>query len=130
MNIAEFINIYFHLLQGNLNLPMYLVEGINHCKIDFKDSFNNSYNGIVVEVSLSRPLLGNIITQFLPTTLFLIIRYQTLELVITNTCIAAFSQIIVLFNEEFFDMVIQVNLQTLLVLTTLYKFYYMQRIRI
>ena len=105
-----------------MNLPMYLVKGINHCKIDFKDSFNNSYNGIVVEVSLSRPLLGNIITQFLPTTLFLIIRYQTLELVITNTCIAAFSQIIVLFNEEFFDMVIQVNLQTLLVLTTLYKF--------
>ena len=82
--MAEFINVYFHLSQGNMNLPMYLVEGINHCKIDFKDSFNNSYNGIVVEVSLSRPLLGNIIPQFLPTTLFLIIRCPSLELVITN----------------------------------------------
>ena len=60
--------------QGSMNLPMYSVEGIKYCKKDIEDSFNNSYKGIIVEVSLSRPIMGNIITQFLPTSLFLIIR--------------------------------------------------------
>ena len=66
-----------------------------------------SYNvsnkpGVIVEVHLSRPLFGSILTIFLPTGVLVIL-----------------SQIVGVFHRDNLDMVIGVNLTLLLVLATL-----------
>ena len=71
-----------------------------------------------MEIFLERPIVGTILTQFLPTTLFLVIR-DSISFLEVNFIEAFFSQAIVFSTEDFFDMVIQVNLTVLLVLTTL-----------
>ena len=71
-----------------------------------------------MEIFLERPIVGTILTQFLPTTLFLVIR-DSISFLKVNFIEFFFSQAIVFSTEDFFDMVIQVNLTVLLVLTTL-----------
>ena len=71
-----------------------------------------------MEIFLERPIVGTILTQFLPTTLFLVIR-DSISFLKVNFIEVFFSQAIVFSTEDFFDMVIQVNLTVLLVLTTL-----------
>ena len=58
--------------------------------------------GMIVEVIFGRPLFGTILTVFLPTGIFLML-----------------SQIVRVFGKDYLDMVIEVNLTILLVLTTL-----------
>ena len=57
---------------------------------------------IVVEVTLGRPIINNLLTVFVPTLLLVIISFSAR-----------------VFAEEYIDMVIQVNLTILLVLATM-----------
>ena len=57
---------------------------------------------IVVEVTLGRPLVNNVLTVFVPTMLLVLISFAAR-----------------LFSEDYIDMVIQVNLTILLVLATM-----------
>ena len=57
---------------------------------------------IVAEATLTRPIISNILTVFIPTTTLLAISFITR-----------------FFVEDYIDMVIQVNLTILLVLATL-----------
>jgi hypothetical protein len=59
-------------------------------------------SGLIVEVILRRPLFGTILTVFLPTSLLLIL-----------------SQMVKVFSADHMEMVIEVNLTLLLVLTTM-----------
>ena len=59
-------------------------------------------SAIVVEFSLGRPIINNLLTNFVPTILLVIISFA-----------ARF------FVEDYIDMVIQVNLTILLVLATM-----------
>ena len=59
-------------------------------------------NAIVVEVTLGRPIISNLLTVFVPTILLLTISFTTR-----------------FFAEDYIDMVIQVNLTILLVLATM-----------
>ena len=59
-------------------------------------------DAIVVEVTLGRPLVNNVLTVFVPTILLVLISFT-----------ARF------FSEDYIDMVIQVNLTILLVLATM-----------
>ena len=56
----------------------------------------------VVEVTLGRPIISNLLTVFVPTILLLAISFMTR-----------------FFAEDYIDMVIQVNLTILLVLATM-----------
>ena len=80
-----------------ISLNQYFVRAIQMCtsKVVGKQA-------IVVEVSLGRPLMSNILTVFIPTTILLAISYMAR-----------------VFQEEFLDMVVQVNLTVLLVQATL-----------
>ena len=60
------------------------------------------YQGAEVTMSLGRPLISNILTVFIPTIILLIISH------ITNV-----------YEKQYIDMVIMVNLTVLLVLATL-----------
>ena len=88
-----------HKLSYNagISLSRYFVRGIRMCT-----STVVGKQAIVVEVALGRPLMSNILTVFIPTTILLAISYMTR-----------------VFQEEFLDMVIQVNLTVLLVQATL-----------
>ena len=57
---------------------------------------------IVTEVTLGRPIMNNLLTVFVPTTLLLVISFTARA-----------------FAEDYMDMVIQVNLTILLVLATM-----------
>ena len=81
---------------------------------------NEKYQGIVVEFFLQKPLTGNLLTQFLPTTLFIIIRKQKIEIfLIYFHLLTNYSQVVLKLSNKYIDMVIEVNLTILLVLTTL-----------
>ena len=56
---------------GSNDLPLFVFKKIKYCK---KNNITDAYQGILVEVFMERPLMGNILTQFLPTLMFLIIR--------------------------------------------------------
>ena len=58
--------------------------------------------GVIVEVTLGRPLFGTFLSVFVPTCIMLIL-----------------SQMVRVFHQDYLDMVIQVNLTLLLVLATL-----------
>ena len=57
---------------------------------------------IVTEVTMGRPIMNNLLTVFIPTTLLLVISFTARA-----------------FVEDYMDMVIQVNLTILLVLATM-----------
>ena len=86
-------------LWNNPNIPLdrYTLSRIRMCK-----STINKMKAIVAEVTLGRPIIGNLLTVFVPTMLLLAISFA-----------ARF------FTEEYIDMVIQVNLTILLVLSTM-----------
>ena len=82
---------------GTNQLPQHSVKFVTIC------SYNVSNKpGVIVEVHLSRPLFGSILTIFLPTGVLVIL-----------------SQIVGVFHRDNLDMVIGVNLTLLLVLATL-----------
>ena len=66
-----------------------------------KSSIDQS-SAIIVEITLGRPIINNLLNVFVPTILLVIISF-----------IARF------FAEDYIDMVVQVNLTILLVLATM-----------
>ena len=91
----------FHpsLLQYNptISLDRYTLSKIQMCK-----STIMNMKAIVVEVTLGRPIVNNLLTVFVPTMLLIIISFA-----------ARF------FSEDYVDMVLEVNLTILLVLATM-----------
>ena len=61
----------FTLIPGPEELQLYTVVGVNYCTADIRN-----FTGLVVEFLLQKPLTGNFLTQFLPTSLFLVIRRE------------------------------------------------------
>ena len=58
---------------GPTDLKLYSVVDLKYCVHVQQDSGSN-ITEILVEFFLRKPLMGNFLTQFLPTALFLIIR--------------------------------------------------------
>ena len=81
----------------NISLSRYTLNKIRMCKAVVREM-----KAIVVEVTLGRPIINNLLTVFVPTLLLVIISFTAR-----------------VFAEEYIDMVIQVNLTILLVLATL-----------
>ena len=79
------------------NLPAHDVRSIKVCSTPSKEKIR-----IIIEVVFGRPLVGNILTVFLPTGMLVII-----------------SQLSKTFSQNYLDLVIEVNLTVLLVLTTM-----------
>ena len=86
-------------LQHNpdISLTRYTLNKIRMCKAVVR-----KMKAIVVEVTLGRPIINNLLTVFVPTLLLVIISFTAR-----------------VFAEEYIDMVIQVNLTILLVLATM-----------
>ena len=80
-----------------ISLGRYTINSIQMC-----NSVVGNTEGIVVEISLGRPIVSNILTVFIPT--------------ITLMSISFISRV---FVEDFVDMVVEVNLTIFLVLATL-----------
>ena len=91
------------LVRGNLSyigpeaLTEYTVKGYMMCKANFK-----GFDGVEVRVTLGRPLMGNLLIVFIPCIILLVICH------LANV-----------FERDYLDMVIGVNLTALLVLGTL-----------
>ena len=81
----------------NISLNCYTLSRVRMCK-----SFINKVKAIIVEVTLGRPLVSNLLTVFVPTMLL-----------VSITFIARF------FADDYIDMMVQVNLTILLVLATM-----------
>ena len=81
----------------NISLNRYTLTSIQMCGSVLMDM-----DAIVVEVTLGRPLVNNVLTVFVPTMLLVLISFAAR-----------------LFSEDYIDMVIQVNLTILLVLATM-----------
>ena len=81
----------------DISLGRYTINNIQMCK-----SKVGNTEGIVVEISLGRPIVSNILTVFIPT--------------ITLMSISFISRV---FVEDYVDMVVEVNLTIFLVLATL-----------
>ena len=81
----------------NISLSQYTLSRICMCKASVRE-----IEAIIVEVTLGRPLINNLLTVFLPTLLLVIISFTSRA-----------------FAEDYIDMVIQVNLTILLVLATM-----------
>ena len=82
---------------GPRDLTEYVVKSYRMCDTEF-----GSYAGIEVQILLGRPLVGNILTVFIPCVILLLICH-----------------LVNVFEENYLDMVISVNLTALLVLATL-----------
>ena len=81
----------------NIYLNCYTLRRMQICKSSIDQS-----SAIIVEITLGRPIINNLLTVFVPTILLVIISF-----------IARF------FAEDYIDMVVQVNLTILLVLATM-----------
>ena len=85
VNFSGFMII--HVTQNNIfdisaslnNMDLYQLQDIKFCAVEnvFDGIFDeiDSRQGVVVEIFLKRPINSFILTQFLPTTLFVIIRF-------------------------------------------------------
>ena len=82
---------------GPKALSQYVVKSTKMCR-----AMIGSVEGVVVDITLSRPLISNILTVFIPTFILLVINHMSK-----------------IYDENYLDMVIQVNLTVLLVLATL-----------
>ena len=87
------------LLQHNPNISLsrYTLRRFRMCKTVFED-----LPGIIIEMTLGRPIVNNLLTVFVPTLLLVTISFAA-------RCFAT----------DYIDMVIQVNLTILLVLATM-----------
>ena len=99
--VSKFSKIDFHpaKLQYNKNISLdrYTLTRVRMC-----ESTINSKKAIIVEVTLGRPIINNLLTVFVPTMLLVIISFTAR-----------------LFAEEYIDMVIQVNVTVMLALATM-----------
>ena len=84
---------------GPTDLAQYIVKSYKMCRVKMHSS---NMERVDVEISLGRPLIANILTVFIPTIILLVI-----------------SHLANVFDQEYLDMVIMVNLTVLLVLATL-----------
>ena len=84
---------------GPTDLAQYIVKSYKMCRVKMHSS---NMERVDVEISLGRPLIANILTVFIPTIILLLI-----------------SHLANVFDQEYLDMVIMVNLTVLLVLATL-----------
>ena len=82
---------------GPKELTLHIVKDIQICPMTIGNK-----SGVVVEVVLGRPIFGAFLSVFMPTGILLIL-----------------SQMVRVFNKDYLDMVIEVNLTLLLVLATL-----------
>ena len=82
---------------GSKKLSQHFVKSVKICNHEFDEK-----PGIVVEVHFGRPLVGSILTIFLPTIILVIL-----------------SQMVEVYANDYIDMVISVNLTILLVLATM-----------
>ena len=80
-----------------ISLSSYTLTRIKMCRSKLFEK-----EAIIVEVTMGRPIITNILTVFVPTTLLLVISFTAR-----------------VFAEDYMDMVIQVNLTILLVLATM-----------
>ena len=80
-----------------ITLNRYTISKIEMCRSRILE-----YEAIVVEVTMSRPIINNLMTVFIPTILLLAISFTSR-----------------VFAEDYVDMVIMVNLTILLVLATM-----------
>ena len=85
------------LYAGPKALSQYVVKNTRMCR-----AVIGSVEGVVVDITLGRPLISNILTVFIPTVILLVINHMTK-----------------VYEKLYLDMVIQVNLTVLLVLATL-----------
>jgi len=85
---------------GPTDLTEYTVKGYRMCNVKF--GRNTKFDGVEVRVTLGRPLIGNILIVFIPCIILLVICH------LANV-----------FDKDYLDMVIGVNLTALLVLGTL-----------
>ena len=69
MHLIQFLQNKSYIITGPVELQLYTVVGVNYCTADIRN-----FTGLVVEFLLQKPLTGNFLTQFLPTSLFLLIR--------------------------------------------------------
>ena len=82
---------------GPKALSQYVVKSTKMCR-----AMIGSEEGVVVDITLGRPLISNVLTVFIPTVILLVINHMSK-----------------IYDENYLDMVIQVNLTVLLVLATL-----------
>ena len=77
-NCCVFYGPYFLEISGPKDLAIYTVADLNFCENYTADENVSAFsNGVLVEILLQRPILDNILTKFLPTSLVLILRmYQ------------------------------------------------------
>ena len=70
---------YKMFLSGPVTLNLYSVVEVRHClKADVDEADKNTYQGLVIEFFLRKPLTGDFLTQILPTTLFVLIRLNNI----------------------------------------------------
>ena len=81
---------------GSIDLQRYYFRQMQYCTED-----KNGRSGLFIDFIISRPLTGNSLTIFLPTSMLMLI-----------------SQIVTTFNKIYLEMVIEVNSTLLLVLAT------------
>ena len=84
--------------QGPMDLAQYFVHNYWICS----SRFGNNRAGLIVILIFGRPLIGHILTVFIPTTILIVLAHMSK-----------------VFADEYVDMVIQVNFTALLVLATL-----------
>ena len=82
---------------GPKELTQHIVKGVHVCSMKYKNR-----SGVIFKVILGRPLFGSFLTVHMPTGILLML-----------------SQMVRVFNRDYLDMVIEVNLTLLLVLATL-----------
>ena len=88
------VNLFYN---PEIALNSYTLTKIKMCRTRLLDK-----EAIVTEVTMGRPIMNNFFTVFIPTILLLVISLTART-----------------FTEDYIDMVIQVNLTTLLVLATM-----------
>ena len=64
------------MFPGPADLNLYSVVELRSClQDDIDEAAHAIYQGLLIEFFLRKPLTGNFLTQILPTTLFVIIRF-------------------------------------------------------
>ena len=92
------MNLVNAIYTGPENVGRYSFHSIDHCK---EDKFGR--RGNIINFSIKRPIMNNILTVYLPTAMLLVI-----------------SQMSTAYDQSSKELVIEVNITILLVLTTLY----------
>ena len=77
---SEHCTLYSHrdlsISSGPRDLNLYSVVEVRYClQDDVDEAARNVYQGLLIEFFLRKPLTGDFLTQILPTTLFVLIRF-------------------------------------------------------